>query len=284
MIKTTSFNYYRYQLVPKPIIQGHLDGRASSIEEIKKNKNKYFAEVLKAVKFNVSKGNLPYKIVYENRERYYLLLSNIKKTSYIKDFKKFDIKSEPYVEILIDNNADQQIIAISKNIDAFAHTKTVAKILTTTFNQKLDKDNVVLHIQPIFQKVEFWRIVKQKPYIQKITFEIIKPNISNISGVFKGELRELVDDTNSHQTLITLNAASKSVLTDITENNKKIDDIVDYSSEGGGNIKIKFKSERKQYQTESSIKTDTFNTEFEIDNAPKDVIKKFLTSVLRSIK
>ena len=239
---------------------------------------------MKSVKFNISKGNLPYKIVYEDNERYFLLLSNIKKTSYVKDFKTFDIKSEPYVEILIDNNPSEQLIAISKNPDAFVHTKTVAKILATVLNLKLDKDNVELHIKPIFQKLDFWKIVHEKPFIQKITFEIIKPNISNISGIFKGELRDLVEDTNSHQTLITLNAANKSILTDIKEENKKINDIVDYSSEGGGNIKIKFKSERKQYQTEQSIKSDSFQTEFEIDNVPNNMIGAFIDNVFNSLK
>ena len=284
MNKTLSFNYYRYQLVPKVTIQGQLDGRASSLDEIKKNKNKYFSEVLKGVKFNLSKGNLPYKIIYESKERYYLFLSNIKKTSYVKDFKTFDIKSEPYVEILVDNNPNVQIIAISKNPDAFSHTKTVAKIIETTFNLKLNKDNVELHVQPIFEKIDFWKVVKKNPYIEKITFEIIKPNISNISGVFKGELRELVDDTNSHQTLITLNAPPKSFLTEIKEENDKINDIVDYSAEGGGNIKIKFKSERKHYQTEQSIKNETFSTEFEVENAPKDIVGKFFANVFKMLK
>lgn len=284
MAKIISFNYYRYQLVPKVSIQGQLDGRASSLEEIKKFKNKYFSEVLKGVTFNLSKGNLPYKILYQYKEKYFLLLSNIKKTSYVKDFKTFDIKSEPFVEILINNDPKVQIIAISKNPDAFVHTKTVAKIIETTLNFKLDRDNVVLHIQPIFEKLDFWNVVKKNPYIEKITFEIIKPNISNISGIFKGELRELVEDTNSHQTLITLNAPNKSFLTDIKEENEKINDIVEYSAEGGGNIKIKFKSERKQYQTEQSIKNETFNTEFEIENAPKDIINKFINSVFKSLK
>ena len=282
-MKTYHFDYFRYQLVPKKTIQTTIDGVASTYEDIKAKKNDYFAEVLKAVRFKNSKGDLPYKLIHEEENFFYIWLSNIRQKRYIQDFKETIVMTNPFVDILIDNTPKNQVIAISKNIDAFEDSKAVVKILIQTLNRYLDKYNITLHIQPIFQKDEFWNIINERKSIKKITFEIIKPNISNISDVFRGELRELVEDTNSHQTLIVLNAPDNGALNSINQENERIDSIVDYSAEGGGNIKVKFLNEKKTYQTEQSIKKEVIITQLIIEHATTYELNNFIQSVIEKV-
>jgi hypothetical protein len=282
-MKTYHFDYFRYQLVPKKTIQTTIDGVASTYEDIKAKKNDYFAEVLKAVRFKNSKGDLPYKLIHDEEKLFYIWLSNIRQKRYIQDFKETIVMTNPFVDILIDNTPTNQVIAISKNIDAFEDSKAVVKILIQTLNRYLDKYNITLHIQAIFQKDEFWHIINARKSIKKITFEIIKPNISNISDVFRGELRELVEDTNSHQTLIVLNAPDNGALNCINQQNARIDSIVDYSAEGGGNIKVKFLNEKKTYQTEQSIKKEVITTQLIIEHATTSELNNFIQSVIEKV-
>lgn len=58
------FEYYRFQLVPKKVVQLSIDNVAYTYDEIKAKKNEYFSEVLTKTTFKGKKGNLPYRIVY----------------------------------------------------------------------------------------------------------------------------------------------------------------------------------------------------------------------------
>lgn len=156
------FEYYRFQLVPKKVVQLSIDNVAYTYDEIKAKKNEYFSEVLTKTTFKGKKGNLPYRIVYEKNNIFVLFLSNPKPYSYIHDFQKQQGTTEPFSIIVIDNNPENQLMAISRNTEAFSDTKTVVKILSQTINKHLDHYNVVLHIEPIFQKEEFWKIVGGK--------------------------------------------------------------------------------------------------------------------------
>lgn len=122
-----------------------------------------------------------------------------------------------------------------------------------------------MHIEPIFQKEEFWKIVGgKKEEISMIRFELIKPNLTNISGCLKDELKRVIDTTNSHKTVVEFNAPARAALEDITPSNNDINGLVDYSANGGGNIGVKFKHDRKKYQTAESIKVELETTEVEI--------------------
>ena len=238
------FEYYRFQLVPKKVVQLSIDNVAYTYDEIKAKKNEYFSDVLTKTTFKGKKGNLPYRIIYEKNNIFVLFLSNPKPYSYIHNFQKQQGTTEPFSIIVIDNNPENQLMAISRNTEAFTDTKTVVKILSQTINKHLDHYNVVLHIEPIFQKEEFWKIVGgKKEEISMIRFELIKPNITNISGCLKDELKRVIDATNSHKTIVEFNAPTKAALEDITPNNNDINGLVDYSANGGGNICLLYTSD-----------------------------------------
>ena len=252
-------------------MQLSIDNVPYTVEEIKAKKNGYFAEVIAKAQFRSHRSNLPYKLIHKGDSLFYLLLCNVRNTAIYQDFKKKKVKSEPFVDILIDNDPQHQIIAISRNKDAFESSNVVIKILTQTFNKYLDYFNVVLHIQPIVISSAFWTNIKHRAQeLDRITFELIKPNITNISERFKGDMRELIESTNSHETILSLHSPKRGTLDEINEKNDRVKALVDYSSEGGGNIKYKFKNDRKVYQTSDNIKVETIHTTFEAENATPD--------------
>lgn len=283
-MKTFVFEYYRYQLVPKSTVQLSIENVPYTMEEIKAKKNEYFADVIAKARFKSHRSNLPYKLIHKGDSLFYLLLCNIKSTAYYEDFQKKKRKSEPFVNILIDNDPQHQFIAISRNKDAFESSKVVIKILTQTLNKYLDYYNVVLHIQPLVISSTFWRDIKSRVEgVDRIIFELIKPNITNISERFKGDMRELIDSTNSHETTLSLRSPQRGTLDDINEQNERVKALVDYSSEGGGNIKYKFKNDRRVYQTSDNIKVETIQTTFEAANATPDSLDFFIKSIMDKI-
>lgn len=146
-MKTFVFEYYRYQLVPKSTVQLSIDNVPYTVEEIKAKKNGYFAEVIAKAQFKSHRSNLPYKLIHKGDSLFYLLLCNVRNTAIYQDFKKKKVKSEPFVDILIDNDPQHQIIAISRNKDAFESSNVVIKILTQTFNKHLDYFNPLVELK-----------------------------------------------------------------------------------------------------------------------------------------
>lgn len=278
-----TFDYYRYQLVPSKSINFDLfDPEVNNVEQLKIKKNFYFATVLNEVKFKSQKsGLLPYKQVLSRSEIFFILLSNKVEKEIIKDFSIQKIITEPYVKIIIDNNPNNQIIAISRNFDAFYDTKAVVNIIQQSLGYLLSKYNLTLHIQPIFKKEEFWSLVSEKK-VDYITFEIIKPNITDIAGSFRDDLRTLIDSSNSHTTTLRLKAPEKGNLENVNPNNELIDSLVEYSAAGGGNIKVKLKYKKEVYQTSQSIMKEIVNFDIDLESSSPDAIYNALKLVLSS--
>lgn len=90
------FEYYRFQLVPKKVVQLSIDNVAYTYDEIKAKKNEYFSDVLTKTTFKGKKGNLPYRIIYEKNNIFVLFLSNPKPYSYIHNFQKQQGTTEPF--------------------------------------------------------------------------------------------------------------------------------------------------------------------------------------------
>ena len=91
-----------------------------------------------------------------------------------------------------------------------------------------------------------------------MSFDLISPNMANISKNLKLDLKGLYNDTNTERTTLELNAKKDSYL-DIKEASKFISSLVDYSSEGGGNISMKVAGISKKLHTAQSV--SEFNIE-----------------------
>jgi hypothetical protein len=111
----------------------------------------------------------------------------------------------------------------------------------------------------LFDKQEFWNLVNKYPkQIKQVTFNLISPNLANISKNLKLDMRELYEDTNTQKTKVELNSEEDSYL-DIKESSKFVNRLVDYSSEDGGNIQMRVAGMRKLIHTAQS--PSEFNVE-----------------------
>lgn len=283
MAKKT-FDFYRYQLVIKDNIQLNLFDKTYTIDEIKENKNRFFGKILTEADYQNRNGFIPIKFNMAHDGKFWIQLANIKEAKYVQDFEEHSITSKPFVNILIDNDPLRQIIAISHNHDAYKKTTQVVDVLLQSLNPLLDKYNLKLYISPIFESNTFWGIVEQsQDNIVRVEIEIIKPNMSNISSCLKEDMKTLIEDTNSHTTTIKLESYKEGVLDGINKNNENLVDLVDYSSKGGGNIRVKVKKRKNIIQTKNSGKkiSTVFEIDAESDNADKviQVVSNILNKV-----
>ncbi len=192
-------------------------------------------------------------------------------------FEEEQYEDWPSIIIAIWNDKDKQIIAIQDRKKAFSSTKSVLKTIINSLNIALVEKQLKVLAEPIFNKEAFWKIIKQyNNKIKNIRFELITPNMANISKALSDDLKNLAKDTNTSKTKIEIDAEDSLLF--INENNKQISSLVDYASEGGGNISIKASNVQKRIQTANSIKSiDIGEIELHGDNAEN------IASILRSI-
>lgn len=257
-MKNVSFELYRYQLLPiTRQAQQHLFQEIVSVEDIEKNKNMYVGMVL---------ANFPkmthrtYDVNQENvfySDDVLCLKVAVQKTIERNNvnFKREKIEDWPYATILINNKPDVQMIAVSKNDKAFSSSGTVIKTIQSLINKRLKDYHLQMHTEAMFDKKEFWSIVtSHQTRLTSMKFELISPNMANISGQLKINLKELNKETNSHRTNIEFNSPIGAAL-EVSQGNPVIGSLLDYASEGGGDISFKIKGLKKKIHTSTSIKT-----------------------------
>src|SRR5690606_7704208 len=195
-----------------------------------------------------------------NQNKYIFGIANIKETELIKGFRTVKEKTEPFVYVLIDTNPDNQIIAISRNKDAFSSTTVTKNILKEIFNKHLFFNGLTIDIEQIFEVTEFWEYInKYKGRVKALDFEIIKPNMSRISKTIQNSLKPLIEKVNSHKTNLKLEAPREGVLENVNDKNALLNGLVEYSSEGGGNISLKVQGINRKITTEKMVKTSKIN-------------------------
>ena len=146
-------------------------------------------------------------------------------------------------------------------------------MLSLAFGSHLAKSDLTIHIEPVVDKGNFWHFVKKhERSIERLDFEIVKPNLANISKSLTAPLKQLIDITNSHKTSIKLKAPENGVLENITPKNAQLSSLVDYSNEGGGDgIKMKIKGVKKTVSTRNMIK-ETYVDSIEIETSNQQSI------------
>lgn len=274
----TTFDYYRYQLVPNTTRDFTLFDTIYTYEEAKEQKNSFFASFLEKPEISSKKGILPSKLIAKQDDKYVFLLSNISSVNVVNNFTTETVKNEPYVVITIDNDPKNQIIAISRNQKAYSSSAVVVKTLSANFQSRLDEYKISIYIEPIYAASTFWDLVEHNS-ISWIKFDIIKPNLANISGAFSGDLRESADMFNSHKTELRYNAPQNNCLENLDRNNQVLDGLVEYASQGGGNIRVK-DTQNPPVSLRQSIKFKTIEYELKIDNPTDETIKEFLNKIL----
>ena len=154
--------------------------------------------------------------------------------------------------IAFNNDPTVQKIAIQNNTAAFKDINTVSNIIQETLEEELKPFNLSFYTEPIYDKQEFWNLVRKYPKkIKQLTFDLISPNMANITKNLQLNLKQLYEDTNTHKTKVELNADQESYL-EIKEDSKFINSLVDYSADGGGNIFMRVAGKRKLLHTAQS--------------------------------
>ncbi|MCG9629004.1 hypothetical protein L1D34_29835 [Vibrio mediterranei] len=97
---------------------------------------------------------------------------------------------------------------------------------------------------------------KYRGKVKSVDFEIITPNMANISGTLPDDLKLFAKCTNSTRNNLKIESEPDSAL-HLEEDNSALRGLVDYSSEGGGNISLKIDGIKKHHQTSRTVKEIT---------------------------
>lgn len=250
--KNSTFEVFRYQLVVDKTMPINLFGKFENPEQLRSEKNIIFKDIVTNDKFHFTSSNsaIKSKLLYQNGDMYYFKISAKRRGHIFKeDFTEDTFDNFPNIIVVINNNPTVQKIAIQTNTSVFKETKIVRNFILESIDAKIKNYNLSFYLDPIFDKHDFWNFVKKYPQqIKQVTFDLISPNLSNISKDLTINLREAYEDTNVHRTKIEFNAEPEGVL-DIKEGSKFVTGIVDYGANGGGSIYARLVGSRKKYNT-----------------------------------
>ena len=260
--KQTTFEVFRYQLVVDKTLPINLFQKYETADQVRADKNNIFQQVVAKEDFNFKGSNseLTSKFLYTDGTMSYFRLGVKRSTTlYSKDLSPHSEENYPNIIIAFNNDPTVQKIAIQTNTAAFKETNIVSNIIQETLENELKDYNLSFYTEPIYDTQEFWNLVKKYPkQIKQLTFDLISPNIANITKNLQLNLKQLYEDTNTHKTKVELNADNESYL-EIKEESKFVNSLVKYSADGGGNIFMKVAGKRKLLHTAQSPE------EFDID-------------------
>ncbi|SHF91249.1 hypothetical protein SAMN05444372_101146 [Flavobacterium micromati] len=271
MDKTIVFELYRFHLLPITTSQFSLFDEVISYDELVKKKNKFFDEIVQDLQNRTE--DFPIELYSVEDNSYLFRLANPKTTMIYRNFAEIPENTEPYIYIIINTDPQVQKIAISRNPEAFSTPNVSKKVLVSIFSKYLKNYGLSIEFEQLFESKTFWSWVdKYHGRIKSIDFEIIKPNLSKISHTIKDTLKPLIESTNSHKTHLKLDAPVEGVLENIDKSNTLVDGLVEYSSEGGGNISMSVFGVAMRVKTDNMVTTKRIS-EINIKGSPDQVIK-----------
>jgi len=276
--KYATFETFRYQLVVDKTMPINLHNGFETPEQVRAEKNKIFEKLItnESFSFHSSNANINSKLLYQEGDMFYFKISARRIAHlYKEDFTEDTIDNFPNIIVAINNNPDVQKIAIQTSTSPFKDTETVRRFIMDSIDAKLKDHNLSIFIDPVFDKQDFWNFIRKYPkQITQLTFDLISPNLANISKDLTISLREAYEDTNTHRTKIEFNADTNSVL-DIKEDSKFVGGIVNYSANGGGNIFARIQGKRNKINT--SDNPSEFNIEEKLikENDWEELDKQF---------
>lgn len=267
------YDLYRYQLLPAPEFQSDLfEGRPLSSEELRAQKNGLFFAALNEISDFSHRGFETTKKILLQSDTVVIFKIGIQKTvdRDTRELTKEKVESWPNVTVIVDNSPDVQAIAVSRNPRAFSSSRVLIEHLSRVIGSRLKAKGLTIEIREQFNSADFWTVVNENEgKVQRIRFEMVSPNMANISGALEVDLRSLNRDTHSQRVDIELNAPPGSALA-VETSNPLINGCVDYASKGGGDIAIKIQGLRKEVRTSSSVKTIEIEN-LEIQGEPEKV-------------
>lgn len=270
----TVFRAYRYQLLPLDRNETKDMYHELTAEEIIARKNFYFAEALTYLP-RASHKRVELNIFLDRQKEDFFKIEIAPSrplTRETPDHRREKVDNWPHIEAYVLNHPNDQLLIIQDRVSAFASTDTVANIILRGTRSALDRIGLSLQIEPLFDEAYFWSLVEQ--YQNKVTwveFEFITPNMANISKTLASTLKSLGKETNAVREQLTLRSDPASSL-DISKENETIQGLVEYTSNGAGDIKLKIKGIRKRFQTSNS-RREVHLSGVEISASPNEVLQ-----------
>ena len=202
-----TFELFRYQLLPISQHQQELFSSPLSADEIRARKNEFFDQVLSRLPQFRHRGlEIKHKVEHHVAEWFIFKLGAHKSVDRdTEEFHKERIESWPNVTGIVHNSPDTQVISISRNPRAFSSTSSVAKLFERTVTPALRAFGLTIQIREQFEQNNFWSVLKQyEGKVSRVRFEMVAPNMANISRVLKVDLRQLNRDSNCQKTDLQL--------------------------------------------------------------------------------
>lgn len=279
MSSLTTFRIYRYQLLP---IDRHTDDLYDGLttEQLIQRKNAIFAQAVPFIRTHRHRGSDLSVRLDAGADAFVLSIASRRGlTRETPDFRVEQIENWPHVTAIVLNRPDEQYIAVQDRPAAFASTDTVVKIIQAAVRAPLARAGLRMHSERMFRQSYFWELVQE--FREKITwvgFEFVTPNMANISSTLSTTLKELAKDTNSSQSNLQLRSDPASSL-DLNDQDETVQGLVDYTSEGGGDISIKVKGIRKRIHTSNSVR-ETQLDDLQL-SGPADQVAQILRGMLK---
>jgi hypothetical protein len=256
-IKTVRFSLFRYQLVPiDRFFQADMISGISSIDELIARKNALLDDVLSKIKdFRDGRHETVTRPLFSKGGFYiYKVATNRSINRERKDFTAEKLDNWPSVLVAIWNEPEKQLIAVQRRTTAFQHGDTVVRLIASAIETGLATYGLRLFYEPLFESRVFWEIVKKHTgKVQALEFEFITPNMANISGTLPEELKAFAKNTNSVRNKLSIESDPESAL-HVEQNDAVMDGLVQYSSEGGGNVAVKIAGAKKKIHTSKTSK------------------------------
>jgi len=272
---STIFELFRYQLLPiDRYLQGSLLTGVATVEELIERKNDFFAEALSGTNsFSNKMHETVTKRLYE-RDGFFLfkIANNRSIHRETKEFKDEIIDNWPAILVGIWNRPDRQLIAVQRRTSAFSSSEVVVKLILGKLSDQLGHHHLRAIHEPLFEKKQFWAILNQyQGKVKSVEFEIVTPNMANISGTLPEDLKEFAKQTNSTRNRLKIESDPEAPL-HLDESNRVLQGLVNYSSEGGGNITVKIDGIKKKYQTSRTVKEVTLG-EVEMQGGAEEIVQ-----------
>ncbi len=284
-MKNITFDLFRYQIIPKDrTFQLNLFEKIRSLEDLLDQKNAIFFDALNKIKhFKTRRSIIKHKILYQDKD---LTLYKFAANRYIKreteDFTEEELSNWPSFYVFIWNAPDKQIIAVQERSSAFQYTETVVKAIIGAVDSYLGSYNLRAHFESIFSEHVFWDVIdKNAGKIKDIKFELITPNLANISHMLGDQLKDFARDTNTARTDLSIMADPDSSII-IKKQDAKVKGLVQYASKGGGNISIKLRGITKRIHTKKSKKRIDID-EIKIEGVSDQQVANLIKDLLRTI-
>jgi hypothetical protein len=264
---TSVFEVYRYQLLASTdkvqisLKLGDKDFEIDNVDDLRSRKNELIARVLARRSFNLHSKHAEVKIRLEHQDEHlFVFRLGVRRSAHIysEDFSKKDIPNWPNVLIVFHNDPSIQKIAIQRDYAAFQSTRAVASMLTDSLKEALRRFQLEIYISSLTEKQKFWDVIgKYQGKIVQLRFDLISPNLANISKSIQPSLRAILEQQRemmgSHRVGFEFNSAENSTLR-ILKGNRMVSSAAEYVAEGGGEGELRVRGIKKKIRTNETLR------------------------------